>query len=255
MSVETVDDAYIQCKLCNKLFHSITPTHVKRHGYTLPQYAKEFGETNSARTIRLKTVCNQESNARHRGIPRSEELKQQVSATLTKYFETHPGPNLGKKLSVVTRAKISLANKNPTVEKRRRMRHSHLRWMETAVGKKFSGTKPELAVIAWLTAQGYVVNQDYQHSRWLFDWLVDFCFEAKKLIVEVDGCYWHNCPIHASNIPFPTHIVRDQSEDKVLSENGYTVIRIWEHEIKKNDFSKLDVLRRGDLNGREEQRV
>jgi DNA mismatch endonuclease (patch repair protein) len=132
------------------------------------------------------------------------------------------------------------------------MRTSHLRWMETAVGKKFSDTKPEQAVTSWLTAQGYVAKRDYYHPRWLFDWLVDFCFEDKKIVIEVDGCYWHNCPTHAKNIPFPTHVTRDVSENKTLLENGYTVIRIWEHEIKNNDFSKLDVLQRGDLNGRGE---
>jgi DNA mismatch endonuclease (patch repair protein) len=55
----------------------------------------------------------------------------------------------------------------------------------------------------------------------------------------MDGCFWHGCPEHfrAANIneSFWTAKIsgnqkRDQDTDHQLTEAGWTVIRIWEHE-------------------------
>lgn len=67
----------------------------------------------------------------------------------------------------------------------------------------------------------------------------DIAFPRKKLVVQIDGCFWHGCPIHAT---YPTHnaewwrgklaanIQRDSRVDAVFSQAGWQVIRFWEHE-------------------------
>lgn len=67
----------------------------------------------------------------------------------------------------------------------------------------------------------------------------DITFGPARLAVFVDGCFWHRCPDHG-NLPTANHewwrekleanVARDRRADAALSERGWTVIRIWEHE-------------------------
>lgn len=67
----------------------------------------------------------------------------------------------------------------------------------------------------------------------------DIVFPRLRLAVFVDGCYWHGCSQHrsipASNSAFwRTKIEgtreRDQVQTDWLSDAGWTVLRVWEHE-------------------------
>lgn len=53
----------------------------------------------------------------------------------------------------------------------------------------------------------------------------DKVFEKEKIAVFCDGDYWHNLPNYKE---------RDKNQNKILSENGWKVLRFWEHEINKS---------------------
>lgn len=66
----------------------------------------------------------------------------------------------------------------------------------------------------------------------------DLLFPRAKVVVFVDGCFWHGCPDHhtasRANAEFWAEKVRknrerDQDTDRRLREAGWTVLRIWEH--------------------------
>ena len=68
----------------------------------------------------------------------------------------------------------------------------------------------------------------------------DFTFRKERLVVFVDGCFWHRCPIHATypanNRDFwehklETNKVRDRTVNRTLRNLGWRVLRIWEHEL------------------------
>ncbi len=68
---------------------------------------------------------------------------------------------------------------------------------------------------------------------------VDLLFTRARVAVFVDGCFWHRCPDHfvmpATNRDFwdqklASNAMRDRETEQLLSANGWTVIRIWEHE-------------------------
>lgn len=74
----------------------------------------------------------------------------------------------------------------------------------------------------------------------------DFALHAHKLAIFVDGCFWHGCArcTKARNITPSTNrkywadkIVanrkRDRRADRNLREDGWRVMRIWEHALKK----------------------
>ena len=85
----------------------------------------------------------------------------------------------------------------------------------------------------------------------------DFVFPKLKLAVFVDGCFWHGCPIHATqpktNAEFwQTKIFKNQARDLVVTRTlrraGWRVMRIWEHELaRKNEKRLLARFRRHGL--------
>lgn len=71
----------------------------------------------------------------------------------------------------------------------------------------------------------------------------DFYFRKYTLALFIDGCFWHGCKKCGlrtnSNkkywIPkIAQNIIRDKEVNKKLKKLGCMVLRIWEHEIKKN---------------------
>ena len=72
----------------------------------------------------------------------------------------------------------------------------------------------------------------------------DFVFPKQKLAVFIDGCFWHGCTKHRrkpkSNQKYWTNKIghnarRDKLITKELQKKGWSVVRIWEHEMKGQD--------------------
>lgn len=67
----------------------------------------------------------------------------------------------------------------------------------------------------------------------------DIVFTRKKVVVFVDGCFWHGCPEHATQpknnaewwqAKLAANVARDRRADRELAERGWRVLRVWEHE-------------------------
>jgi len=65
----------------------------------------------------------------------------------------------------------------------------------------------------------------------------DFVFRQQRVVVFVDGCFWHGCPRHATrpkqNRKFwDEKIDRNQQRDRLVTRElrkaGWTVLRLWE---------------------------
>ena len=99
-------------------------------------------------------------------------------------------------------------------------------------------TKPELAVRRAAHAAGLRYRVDHRPIPTL-NRRADLVFTRAKLAVFVDGCFWHGCHEHhtvaKSSALFWSEKVtrnrgRDAETDRLLSDDGWTVIRAWEHE-------------------------
>lgn len=105
-------------------------------------------------------------------------------------------------------------------------------------GNRSRDTKPELALRSRLHALGlrYRVSArpvpDVRRTA-------DIVFTRAKVAVFVDGCYWHGCPDHLrparQNSEFWTGKIeanrqRDADVNQMLTQDGWQVVRIWEHE-------------------------
>ncbi len=104
------------------------------------------------------------------------------------------------------------------------------------------GTSPELALES-------AVREDPRASRFgreshaALPGTPDMSFPRRKVAVFVDGCFWHGCPSHFS-VPSTNpefwagkirgNRARDRRVDRALRSAGWTVLRFWEHRVRKD---------------------
>ena len=173
-----------------------------------------------------------------KGYKMTEEHKAKISKNNARFFlgkkltEEHINnlrlSHLGKprggspdrwKHSKETREKISMATRvgmnNPIIKEKCRQHRlaQKMSNKETSIELKIEQLLKENNIIYRKQVPMYGVG------------IVDFLLEDQKLIVECDGYYWHNKPGVKE---------RDEARDKALSQNGYTTIRLLEHEIKNS---------------------
>lgn len=82
---------------------------------------------------------------------------------------------------------------------------------------------------------------------------LDFAFPRQKVAVLVNGCFWHGCPKcytrpktnrafwdkkHADNM------ARDRRVTRQLRRDGWKVLRIWQHSLRKSPQACLNRIRR-----------
>lgn len=74
----------------------------------------------------------------------------------------------------------------------------------------------------------------------------DIAIKKYKVVIFVDSCFWHVCPIHFKrpktnqefwNKKFSRNIERDGEVTRYYKENDWNIKRVWEHEIR-NDLEQ-----------------
>lgn len=82
--------------------------------------------------------------------------------------------------------------------------------------------------------------------RYRVDWPIpntrrraDVAFVRARVLVFIDGCFWHGCPVHGTwpkangewwRRKIAANVRRDRDTDETLACAGWRVLRIWEHE-------------------------
>ena len=77
----------------------------------------------------------------------------------------------------------------------------------------------------------------------------DLLFLRARVVVLLDGCFWHGCPEH---LRLPTarrdywpakiarNVARDRETDRKLTEAGWRVLRFWEHEDAEDVARRIE---------------
>jgi len=121
-------------------------------------------------------------------------------------------------------------------------------------GNRRRDTSPELRLRKLLHAQGLRFRVDLvilTRSRRVRP---DIVFPRQRVVVFVDGCFWHGCPEHLvrsrSNRDYwdaklARNLSRDHADNEALNRDGWTVVRVWGHETADSAaervFEKLSV--------------
>lgn len=99
-------------------------------------------------------------------------------------------------------------------------------------------TAPELAIRRELHRRGLRYRVDAAPLATLRR-RADIVFRRKRVAVFVDGCFFHGCPEHGTrpkaNADFwrakiAANRARDMDTTERLSQAGWIVVRVWEHE-------------------------
>jgi len=78
---------------------------------------------------------------------------------------------------------------------------------------------------------------------------VDIVFPRARVAIFMDGCFWHGCPAHASwpktNADWWRNKImanrrRDRDTDERLTADGWSVVRIWEHERLEEAVARVE---------------
>ncbi len=72
----------------------------------------------------------------------------------------------------------------------------------------------------------------------------DIAFPGRKVAIFIHGCYWHRCPHCNPSTPksnrafweekFRKNVERDKKKRAALEADGWSVLTVWECQIKKN---------------------
>jgi len=71
----------------------------------------------------------------------------------------------------------------------------------------------------------------------------DLVFVKRKIAIFIDGCFWHKCPVCFQEPEtrkefwrkkISSNVERDKKVNEQLQNEGWTIIRIWEHDVRKN---------------------
>lgn len=98
-------------------------------------------------------------------------------------------------------------------------------------------TSPEKLVRGGLRAAGFT---GYRTNSSL-PGRPDIIFPKARLAVFVDGCFWHKCPEDYKEPDtrkdfwkkkIERNVIRDRQVNGILSSQGWTVVRFWEHQVK-----------------------
>lgn len=106
-------------------------------------------------------------------------------------------------------------------------------------GRQIRDTDPEVKLRRALHARGL----RYRLGRRVGRFHPDVVFPGSQAVLFVDGCFWHGCPTHGPKefrgpnaaqwqTKLEANRARDEAAVNDLTGEGWTVIRVWECEIK-----------------------
>lgn len=119
---------------------------------------------------------------------------------------------------------------------------------KAAMSKPQNYEKSSLEIIVenWLKNN----NLDYEYSPIMDSYQYDFIIHNKRILIEVQGDYWHGNPNlfnedgsngkRILNDIQKAKIEKDKQKIKFAKTHNFELICIWEEEINKGDFSKLE---------------
>ena len=100
----------------------------------------------------------------------------------------------------------------------------------------------EKLVRGWLDTAGVDYQTQFPVGRCHVDLLL-----GEKLIVEINGCYWHSCPkCHPENTKADLNKrAKDRRRYKHLLLHGYKLMLLWECQVhEKGEVATVTLLRK-----------
>jgi DNA mismatch endonuclease (patch repair protein) len=108
--------------------------------------------------------------------------------------------------------------------------------MQAVKGKKTKLERRLSSMLAGMGLQGWKQNVGDLPGK------PDVVFQKDRVVIFIDGCFWHGCPYCNRKLPetnrqyWQRKINRNVElaaiNTQKLSQDGWVIIRIWEHEMR-----------------------
>jgi DNA mismatch endonuclease (patch repair protein) len=119
--------------------------------------------------------------------------------------------------------------------------------MQAVRGKGTKLEKRLWAMLAQMRLRGWKKNVKDVSGK------PDVVFPDQRVIIFIDGCFWHGCPVCRRVLPATNreywerkinrNISLAKTHNRRLRRGGWAVIRIWEHEIRDTSKVRSRILR------------
>ena len=181
------------------------------------------------------------------GMKRYRDNEEAQKYRIAQLREAFQRPEVQARRSVVSKARwedsvqrekylevFRRANSAPSRRESRR-RAAEVLWRsrdfrETMARARSGGSKPSrlhLSIKEALGKQGFVTQTHVPIDFYV----VDEANPELKIVIEIQGCYWHGCSVCHPERGSSWH---DRAKRTYLSNRGWVLIEIWEHEWKQD---------------------
>jgi G:T-mismatch repair DNA endonuclease (very short patch repair protein) len=258
----------VKCEICGESFSVIHLAHLKSHDITLDEYKKKFPNAEYyseeySKNMRRNKTKNKEWLNPDEYVKKIEDLywkegKTQkeiadifeVNQATISYFMKRNKINKGIKIERGNRISNTLHQQSKSTEHKRNLSISRKeyyvrnpeekkRMKMQRLNQEFpkKDTKIEIKTFEWLEKNGI----EFKKHKKVDDICKSDAFVEPNIYIFCDGNYWHGNPnVYETFDNIQTrNIEHDKIVNEKLKETTYVIVRIWETEIKKGDFSKL----------------
>ncbi len=118
-----------------------------------------------------------------------------------------------------------------------------LKTMRAVKGKNTGLERSLFSMLAGMRLKGWRKNADNLAGK------PDVAFDEPRIAIFIDGCFWHGCPycqrpmpqtnVHYWQRKIAKNVERANRFSELLRQNGWRVVRIWEHEMRGTANRKL----------------
>lgn len=251
----------VTCLICSKEFKGCIPhggrsgDHFKTHGMTTQEYLKKYPNASI-----YSEAAKWKMSRAERTFP--EDFSEKCKNAQLRRYERDVIWNRGKTmdselglLKISEKARLRFENgavngftgkKHSDAQKemwsqaRRKQRSDSVyadNWIESVQRAAKQGayvSEPHAVVVQGMRDAG--LWEGFEIEKWLtvggITHGIDIC--GPFLAIEVDGCYFHDCPLHESHPDAHKQRLRDRQIDAAFLAEGWRVHRIWEHDVRDN---------------------
>lgn len=121
-----------------------------------------------------------------------------------------------------------------------------LKTMQAVRGKGTRLEKRLWAMLAGMRLKGWKKNAESITGK------PDIIFTNQRVAVFIDGCFWHGCPYCQRKLPktnqeywerkIKRNVALAKLHNRQLRQDGWTVVRVWEHEMSDTTKIKIKIL-------------
>lgn len=112
-------------------------------------------------------------------------------------------------------------------------------------------TKPERRLASELHSRGLRFRRDYYVRTETSGAHLDIAFPARRIYVQCLGCFWHQCPLHATrpkrnaeywDAKLDSNVERDRRVRDAMSAAGWNGFWVWEHEAADQVADRIEAV-------------